>query len=206
MLRVQYGCGLSAPQGWLNFDCSPTLRLQRLPLIGSVFTRVLKPAFPPAVQYGDILKGLPVPLGTADLVYCSHVLEHLALQDLRHALRNTHKCMRPGGIFRMVLPDLRALVEAYVSDPSPTSAPRFMRDTYLGHESRRRGLAGVLRASLGNSLHLWMWDYQSLSAELTAVGFTKLRRATFGDSADPAFAAVEERHRWEGQLGVECQA
>ena len=206
MLRVQYGCGLSSPEGWLNYDCSPTLRLQRLPLIGGLMARAVKPVFPRAVRYGDILKGLPVAMGAADRVYCSHVLEHLALHDLRQALRNTRICMRSGGIFRMVLPDLRALAEAYVGDPSPESAPRFMRDTYLGHETRRRGFFGLLRAGLGNSLHLWMWDFPSLSVELTAAGFTNLRRATYCDSADPAFAAVEELHRWEGQLGIECRA
>lgn len=206
MLRVQYGCGLSAPEGWRNFDCSPTLRLQRLPLVGGLMARVVKPVFPRAVRYGDILKGLPVPPGAADLMYCSHVLEHLALRDLRHALQNTRSCMKSGGIFRMVLPDLRALAETYVSDRSSESAPRFMRDTYLGHEARRRGLAGLLRAGLGNSWHLWMWDFQSLSAELAAAGFTNLRRATYGDSADAGFAVVEARHRWEEQLGIECRA
>ncbi|MCI5142460.1 MAG: methyltransferase type 11, partial [Candidatus Electrothrix sp. ATG1] len=29
---IHYGCGLSAPESWLNFDASPTLRLQRIPL------------------------------------------------------------------------------------------------------------------------------------------------------------------------------
>jgi SAM-dependent methyltransferase len=205
MIRVQYGCGLSAPAGWINFDSSPTLQLQRLPLIGRWMNGLVKPVFPKAVRYGDIVKGLPLPPRAADLVYCSHVLEHLALHDLRQALRNTFKCMRTGGIFRMVLPDLRALAEAYVSDQSHESAPRFMRDTYLGHTTRRRGLAGLLRAGFGNSLHLWMWDFSSLSAELAEAGFKDIRRASFGDSMDSAFAAVEELHRWDGQLGIECQ-
>lgn len=206
MIRVQYGCGLSAPTGWINFDCSPTLRLQRLPLIGRWMTVLVKPAFPKAVRYGDIVRGLPVKHGSVDLVYCSHVLEHLALHDLRRALRNTHKSMRPGGIFRMVLPDLRALAETYVSDSSHESALRFMRDTYLGHNDRRRGLVGLLRAGFGNSRHLWMWDFSSLSAELSAAGFQNIRRASFGDSVDSAFATVEELHRWDGQLGVESRA
>jgi SAM-dependent methyltransferase len=206
VIRVQYGCGLSAPDGWLNYDCSPTLRLQRLPLIGGCMSICVKPVFPKAVRYGDIVKGLPLPPGSADLVYCSHVLEHLPVHDLRQALLNTRSCMRAGGIFRLVLPDLRALAEAYVSDPSPDSAPRFMRDTYLGHNTRHRGLMGLLRAGFGNSQHLWMWDFSSLSAELAAAGFKDVRRASFGDAVDSAFAAVEELHRWDGQLGMESRA
>ena len=37
-LYVQYGCGLSAPAGWMNFDASPTLRFERSP-IGFLYTR-----------------------------------------------------------------------------------------------------------------------------------------------------------------------
>ena len=55
-LYVQYGCGLSAPVGWQNFDASPTLRLQKIPLIGKLVRKV---DFPSNVLYGDIVKGLP---------------------------------------------------------------------------------------------------------------------------------------------------
>ncbi len=36
-IYVQYGCGLSAPAGWNNYDASPTLRLQKLPVVGDIF-------------------------------------------------------------------------------------------------------------------------------------------------------------------------
>lgn len=34
-LFVQYGCGLAAPDGWINFDASPRLRFERLPGAGA---------------------------------------------------------------------------------------------------------------------------------------------------------------------------
>ena len=38
---IQYGAGPSScPEGWLSFDASPTLRLQRLPLIGRLTSRL----------------------------------------------------------------------------------------------------------------------------------------------------------------------
>ena len=55
---VQYGCGLSAPKEWLNYDVSPTLILQKTPLLSSVLK--LDTAFPDNVLYGDIVKGLPI--------------------------------------------------------------------------------------------------------------------------------------------------
>src|SRR5215471_9710888 len=112
-IYVQYGCGLSCPDGWQNFDASPTLRLQRLPLIGPLFKRGAT-VFPDQVRYGDILNGLPIADGTADGVYASHVLEHLSLADCATALSNTFRLLRPGGIFRLVIPDLEARARKYL--------------------------------------------------------------------------------------------
>lgn len=80
-----------------------------------------------------------------------------------------------------------------------------MRETYIGHETRPRGLKGLLSNWLGNSQHLWMWDYKSISEELKEVGFVDIRRASFGDSSDPTFKTVEHKGRWDNCLGVECK-
>lgn len=205
-MLVQYGCGLSTPAEWLNFDCSPTLRLQRIPLAGAFFRQAIRPRFPDAVRYGDIVKGLPIPPRSADCVYCSHVLEHLSLADLRVALHNTRKYLVPNGVFRLVLPDLRRLATEYVATPTAEAAHRFMRDADLGCENRERGLIGFLRLAVGNARHLWMWDYESLSTELKAAGFHDIRRAYFHDSGEPAFQAVESESRWADNLGIECRA
>jgi hypothetical protein len=31
---VQYGCGWSAPKEWVNYDASPTLKWERIPILG----------------------------------------------------------------------------------------------------------------------------------------------------------------------------
>jgi|GEM_PF-4523785 len=97
-LYVQYGCGLSAPDGWLNFDASPTLRLQRLPFgLGAAAKRFIQPRFPENVRYGDVTSGLPLQDNCCKYVYCSHILEHLAVEDLRRALKETWRILEPGG-------------------------------------------------------------------------------------------------------------
>ena len=110
---IQFGCGLSAPGDWLNFDSSPTLRLQQLPVIGGLVPTGPYGRFPNNVRYGDIVAGLPVPERSVELLYCSHVLEHLALADLRTALRNCRRVLKSGGMFRLVLPDLEFLISEY---------------------------------------------------------------------------------------------
>src|SRR5436853_7520462 len=116
-MNLHYGCGLHAAEGWLNCDASPTLRLQRLPGFGAVFRRMLRPTFPLAIHYGDIVKGLSVPPESCDAIYCSHVLEHLSLEDCRRALTNTYRYLKRGGTFRCVLPDFEQQIQTYLNDP-----------------------------------------------------------------------------------------
>jgi SAM-dependent methyltransferase len=202
---VQYGCGWSAPEGWRNFDASPTLRFERLPLIGQLYMKNAA-RFPANVEFGDIVKGLPIEPASCQAVYCSHVLEHLALADFRVALRNTRRVLLPGGTFRLVLPDLEIAARKFLADSSADASLTFMRDTYLGLEQRPSGVRGLLVMLLGNSQHLWMWDYKSIARELELAGFSNVRRATFGDARDPMFGMVEEQSRWDDCLGVECTA
>jgi SAM-dependent methyltransferase len=201
---VQFGCGLSAPAGWRNFDSSPVLRAQKVWLIGRLLKRPPFPPFPNEAEYGDIVRGLPLQPGSVAGIYCSHVLEHLSLEDLRAALRNVYRYLSPGGVFRIVVPDLERMIDDYVKSNDPTAAEAFMRSTMLGRDVRPRGIEALLRSWLGNSQHLWMWDYKSLSHELASAGFSGVRRAVIGDSADPQFKSVEDADRWNGALGVEC--
>jgi predicted SAM-dependent methyltransferase len=201
---VQYGCGLSVAKGWRNFDGSPRLRIEKTPVLGRVLTRNSL-LFPEEVDYGDVVKGLPVAAGSCKGVYCSHVLEHLCLRDCQQALRNTMLVLAPGGIFRLVIPDLEVSIHHYLNSGSTQAASEFMRETCLGHETRQRGVMGMLSAWLGNSPHLWMWDFNSMREALEEAGFVQIRRAAFGDCEDPMFRNVEEKVRWDGCLGFECR-
>lgn len=200
---VHYGCLFCAPESWLNFDASPTLRFERVPLVGRLYTKN-EARFPANVRYGDIVRGLPVQEASCRGLYCSHVLEHLALADCRRALKNSFAYLQSGGTFRMVLPDLEALARAYLEASTWSAAHRFMQESMLGYEDRGRGLAGLLKSWLGNSRHLWMWDYKALEHELSQIGFRNIRRAFFGDSQDTRFGEVEDKGRFEGCLGIEC--
>jgi predicted SAM-dependent methyltransferase len=203
-LYVQYGCGWCAPDGWMNFDASPTLRFERIPLIGSLYTKNAA-RFPASVRYGDIVEGLPVAPDSCAGIYCSHILEHLALDDADRALRNTYHYLKPGGTFRLVVPDLEQIARDYLADSSTGAAHEFMNAARLGRKQRSRGMRGLVKDWLGNSTHLWMWDEKSMAERLKQHGFTAIRRCSFGDAQDPKFSLVEDEGRFRSCLAIECR-
>lgn len=201
---VQFGCGLSCPSGWINYDSSFRLRLQRLPVVGALVPSGPYGRFPGDVRYGDIIKGLPLKPGSVELLYCSHVLEHLALEELRVALRNCHALLANRGTFRIVLPDLEHMIRTYGESSANDRGFRFIQNSGMGMTRRSRGWLGRVKETFASSRHVWLWDYPSLSEELSQAGFSGIRRATFGDSGIAAYEAVEAEPRWRNALGIQC--
>ena len=200
--RLQYGCGFNAPSGWKNFDVSPTLRFERVPLLGRLYSKNQQ-RFPSNVEYGDIVTGIPLPAESCEAIYASHVLEHLSLRDFRVALVNTYRLLTSVGLFRLVVPDLEILARRYLESDDPAAASSFMEATSLGVSERQRGLRGLATTWLGNSSHLWMWDFKSVREELSAVGFTDIARCRAGD--EPIFQDVEDESRFVDALAVQCR-
>lgn len=203
-MNLHYGAGLCTAEGWYDCDGSPTLWLQRLPLMGEVFRLFLKPVFPRKVRYGNIARGLRLDPNSCDAIFCSHVLEHLALEDCRIALRNTFSYLRPGKLFGLIVPDFEQQVAAYLNEQAADGASQFLSYTHLGRSARPKGIVSIIRENLGNSHHLWMWDYKGLVAELEQVGFRNIRRCEPSDSTNPAFLKIEDPSRFKWALAVEC--
>lgn len=90
---LNVGCGSNFHSDWLNVDVVPASA---------------------AVMAVDVRKGLPFADEVFDAVYCSHVLEHLPRQEAASPLRHMHRVLRPGGVIRIVVPDLETLAREYL--------------------------------------------------------------------------------------------
>ncbi|MBT4929446.1 MAG: methyltransferase domain-containing protein [Flavobacteriales bacterium] len=208
MTNVQFGCGLSAPSGWRNFDSSPTLRIQKIPLLGKALARKLQGFnFPDNVEYGDIIRGLPIKDSSCDNLYCSHVLEHLSYEDFNTALENAHNYLKPGGTFSIVMPDLNRLITSYIANLDSGMADAaviFNRNTGMATErTKSTSFKGLVKSYMGNSAHLWLWDYPSTIKALEAAGFDQIRKCEFNDSKNEAFREVETESRFQNAVCLE---
>jgi SAM-dependent methyltransferase len=208
-MNVHYGCGKCAPENWINFDISPTLKLERLPIVGNLFIRKEWGNYPKNVKIGDILKGLPgIEENSCDAVFCSHVLEHLHYYSLQTALNNTYKILKKRGTFRCVVPDMEFFVNHYIANKKrgdKTACHRLVLGTLMADENPPKGFSKKLSKIFGNSKHLWNYDFESLSLELEKAGFKNIRRAVMNDSDNKDFLTVEDYGRFHLCLAIECQ-
>src|SRR5688572_13614475 len=90
---LNVGCGGHFHPAWTNLDLN---------------------AATPDVLKHDLREGLPFPADYFDAVYHSHVLEHLARDEASRFLAGCYRVLRPGGVLRVVVPDLEAIARLYL--------------------------------------------------------------------------------------------
>jgi hypothetical protein len=207
---LHIGCGLDIHPDWDNIDASPALRLARIPLVGRPLLALLrKPQWPAAARWGDLVQGLDVAPNSCQLIFASHILEHLALEDFHVALQHIHSYLQPGGVFRTIMPDLEQYITMYLqrrADPEEViyAAYHFNGATILGNLGSRNGLKARLAEAFANHRHQWLWDEPSLMEALTQHGFKNLRRCQFGEWSDPRFAQIENELKHNTAICVEA--
>ncbi len=90
---LNIGCGSTFHPAWRNLDLVPA---------------------DSQVEAFDISRGLPCPDASLDAVYHSHVLEHLDVEEGRRLIGECFRVLRPGGILRVVVPDLEQIARLYL--------------------------------------------------------------------------------------------
>lgn len=89
---LNIGCGNKFHRGWVNIDMV---------------------SYDPAVISHNILNGFPFSDNQFDAVYHSQVLEHMPKERAASFIKECFRVMRPGGVLRVVLPDLENIVDEY---------------------------------------------------------------------------------------------
>lgn len=92
---INLACGgkLCREPGWINGDHSPSTK---------------------DVIRINLLRSLPFPGNTFDVVYHSQFIEHLPYEKALAFMRECHRILKPNGVLRVVTPDLRNQAAEYL--------------------------------------------------------------------------------------------
>ena len=88
-MRMNFGCGSVQPDGWVNID-----KLD-------------------SGAYSDIRTWNGQWSERYDYIVANHSISDLDFHELDPALKELRRCLRPGGVLRVLVPDLMGAVKAY---------------------------------------------------------------------------------------------
>lgn len=204
---INLGSSARVAPYWNNVDFSWIMRFGRYPRLCDLlhrlgllsdhrYQRILK--LDPEAVLWNLAKGIPFAAGVFDGVYHSHLLEHIDREVAPDFIKECHRVLKPGGILRVVVPDLEKLARSYVGimDRSPDRAgrsehtiavekmfdqmvirtPRWRKDQKLVVQILEHMFIGnTARAGV---LHRWMYDRFSLGELLHDAGFVDIQTCT----------------------------
>lgn len=213
-IRLNLGCGLLAPQGWVNVDGSWNARLAKYPFIRRMLSwlRILPPGkmeipWSSSIFIHDVRKPLPFPDGSAAAIYASHVLEHLYFYEARSLLLESFRVLASGGVLRVVVPDLKAIAEEYLGERPFGPLSREMAALQPADRFNQRLLMRASEPPSSNLFyrvyeawqdfhsHKWMYDRDSLEALFRWGGFVNVQPKECHMSCIEDIQAVEDRSR-----------
>jgi SAM-dependent methyltransferase len=200
---VNLGSSARVARGWNNVDSSWLLRLAQHPALGRAlhgaglvseerYARMR--GLERDVVCWNLRRGIPFPDASVDVVYHSHVLEHLEREDAPGFLRECRRVLKPGGVLRVVVPDLERLARRYLDvverlpggatlddhaaavdeifDQMVTRIPRLRAQRPAAVRFLENVFVGDTRRS--GEMHRWMYDRHSLGRLLSDAGFTEI--------------------------------
>ena len=181
-MKLNLGCGAKVVNGWANVDYAIGARLARGSWFGKALVKlgVLRLSWPSEIVIHDLRQGVPYPDNSVDVVYSSHFLEHLSRQEGRKFLAECRRVLKLGGVLRIVVPDLRAVITKYES--KQISADAFCEELGVLSSDDRDSRLKAFLAPFFRFPHQCMYDEQSLVEKFEELKLAARPRSPF-DSA-----------------------
>ena len=173
---------------------SPLARARRLAVFGIEIGH-----WPRGIKCRNVRRGLGFDDESIAVVYASHLLEHLYREEALRFLRDVRRALVPGGVCRIVVPDVAAIVGWYLAHQREPAEQRtqpssnLLMGLLLLRPDRPSGTGLVaLRAAVGRpSRSQWMYDQEGCWRSSRKPGSWTCRREAI--STAPSLAMSSRR-------------
>lgn len=216
-IMLNLGCGfkVSDSPDFTNIDWSPYLRLNRNPISRFLIKKILSKKrlyrfnnIPKNIMVHNLKNGIPFLDNSVDVVYHSHLFEHLDREVGKDFLKEIHRVLKPKGKVRIVVPDLERYCRDYISHidealNQPIKAKdhdkyiaaileQSVRKDSVGTSQQKPLLRFFEKLILGDArsrgeTHQWMYDRINLQSILNELGFTNIAIEKFNTSSIPGW-------------------
>jgi len=191
-IKLNLGCGSVRPVGWINADSSINAHLQRVPWVGKSLAKLINKVSYDSnnVVYMNLNKPWRYKTKSVNVVYASHLFEHLSLRSAALFLEESYRCLKPGGVIRLVVPDLYMICKRYIDEyenSNHSDPTKFILWAINMHREGQYGnVNGVKKLFLEwqdyPHQHKFMYDDKSLMNKIEQYGFKDLKSMSYGIS------------------------
>jgi predicted SAM-dependent methyltransferase len=151
MVRINLGSGHWKFEGWVNVDLDA----------GSA----------PEVC-ADLSAGLPFQTGVADLMHSEDFIDQLEIEQAADFFRECHRILKPGGVLRVLTPDLEQLARLYLHDPERLAA---LWSEFVGEPLLLETPGEIFNMGMRFAGHTFLYDGDSFTTLLSQCGFDARR-------------------------------
>tara|TARA_B110000259_G_C13890019_1_gene352557 strand:- start:103 stop:789 length:687 start_codon:yes stop_codon:yes gene_type:complete len=120
-----------------------------------------------------------------DGVIIEHTNEHILYSDNHNMLSELFRTMKPGGVLRIVVPDLDKYLDW---ENLKETVPKM---------SRYQSLPEAICNLTQNHLHVSVWNFDLMNEVLNDIGFTNITKTSFMKGMMPELLVDSENHQWQ---------
>lgn len=142
----------------------------------------------------DIRRRLPFADCSVARMLAEHIVEHVDFRDdIPAVFRDWYRVIQPGGVVRIIVPDAKRFLEAYVSD-DPTLWNLLGWDLEKKPDDIYTPMHIVNHIFHQGGEHLFAYDFETIAWALRKAGFSIVEQMSHKVSRDPQLAIDQENH------------
>ena len=196
--KFHLGCGIIILKNYLNIGFWINLEQDKLYANPNGVTDTVLLNF-------DLTNGIPASDNSLEVIYHSHMLEHLTNKEGIEFLNECNRVLQPGATMRLLVPDLEKFSRKFI-EKDDFFLDAYRKEALDNDKNLYPTRAAVFMGMLHNHGHKMGYDFETLNYILNQTGFTNIRKTMFQESQLNDIQEIEPYSplRAAESLCVEC--
>jgi len=138
----------------------------------------------------DLTHGIPASENSLEVIYHSHMLEHLTNTEGIEFLKDCYRVLKPGGVMRVLVPDLGYFSKKYV-EGDDFFFDAYRKEALADNKALYPTRGAIFMGMLHNHGHKMGYDFETMHHALQSIGFINIQKTMFQESQLPDIKEIE---------------